>query len=385
MNAQRAFVRKIIYLVAIVLLLGPLFLLGHPATGATKAGKGHNGGWLAQVRQDEHITSADVGQIDMTNETIKLATLGMRGVAADILWLKAGRYQMKKDWTNLSATLEQITKVQPNFIEPWIHQGWNISYNVSVAFDLPKDKYYWLMRGVRFLENGVRHNDREPRLLAEIAWYLSYKLGKDDPWRQYRRLFRADDAFFSEEHVFNVALPLELRNNFLVGKEAYKKAEELVWRLKLKTIKKGNILFFFSRKPMCQMDYADYLEKDGIFGEKARIAWRQAGAEWLEYGDEPIPSPPPEDAVVHLNAKETHDKKAEALRAELDAMAPLVRAEITEHRIAALEPAELAVFRTPEAAQTPSNASWPAASRRSWSSRRMLLPCRSPTPSTPRP
>ena len=34
-------------------------------------------------------------------------------------------------------------------------------------------------------------------------------------------------------------------------------------------------------------------------------------------------------------------------------MAPLVRAEIPEHRIAALEPAELAVFRTPEAAQTP--------------------------------
>ena len=87
------------------------------------------------------------------------------------------------------------------------------------------------------------------------------------------------------------------------ARSAYEKAEELVWRLKLKTIEKGNILFFFSRKPMCQMDYADYMEKDGIFGEKARIAWRQAGDEWLEYGDEPIPSPPPEDAVVHLNAE----------------------------------------------------------------------------------
>ena len=136
----------------------------------------------------------------MTNETIKLATLGMRGVAADILWLKAGKYQMKKDWTNLSATLEQITKVQPNFIEPWIHQGWNISYNVSVSFDLPKDKYYWLMQGIRFLEDGVKHNDREPRLLAEIAWYISYKLGKDDPWQaippplQGRRRFQRGRA-----------------------------------------------------------------------------------------------------------------------------------------------------------------------------------------------
>ena len=52
MNSQRAFVRKIIYLVAIVLLLGPLFLLGHPATSATKAGKGATAaGWPSCVKR----------------------------------------------------------------------------------------------------------------------------------------------------------------------------------------------------------------------------------------------------------------------------------------------------------------------------------------------
>jgi hypothetical protein len=342
MNAQRAFVRKVIYLIAVGLLLVPLFLLGHPAASATKG----SGGWLAQVREDEKISPTELGQIDMTNETIKLATLGMRGVAADILWMKANTYQKKKDWTNLKATLEQITKVQPNFIEPWIHQGWNISYNVSVSFDLPKDKYYWLMQGIKFLNDGATLNNSEPRLLAEIAWYISYKLGKDDPWKQYRRLFREDD-------VFNAGVPRELRDNFLVGKEWYKKAEKVVWDRKLKTIKKGSILFFFSRKAMCQMDYADYLEKDGVFGEKARIAWQEAANEWSLYGDEPVPSPPPEDAVVYLNKKEMHDKEAERLRAQLEAIAPLVRAAIVEKQLAALEPDELNVFRTPEADRTP--------------------------------
>ena len=137
MNPHRAFVRK-------VSTWRPSWrccwcrcsVLGHPATSGSEAGEGHAGGLLAQLRQDRRSAQPDeLGQIDLTSETIKLATLGMRGVAADILWTKASKYQMKKDWTNLSATLEQITKVQPNFIEPWIHQAWNLSYNVSAAFD----------------------------------------------------------------------------------------------------------------------------------------------------------------------------------------------------------------------------------------------------------
>ena len=59
----------------------------------------------------------------------------MRGVAANILWKKANDCKMKKDWTNLSATLKQITKVEPNFIGTWRFQAWNLSYNVSAAFD----------------------------------------------------------------------------------------------------------------------------------------------------------------------------------------------------------------------------------------------------------
>ena len=36
---------------------------------------------------------------------------------------------MKKDWTNLSATLNQLTKVQPNIIEFWRFQAgiWRIT------------------------------------------------------------------------------------------------------------------------------------------------------------------------------------------------------------------------------------------------------------------
>ena len=55
-------------------------------------------------------------------------------MAANILWEKANDYQMKKDWANRAATLNQITKVQPNFINVWLNQAWNVSYNISVQF-----------------------------------------------------------------------------------------------------------------------------------------------------------------------------------------------------------------------------------------------------------
>ena len=71
----------------------------------------------------------------------------MRGIACTMLWWKATNYQMKKDWTRLSAALDQISKLQPHSIDVWRYQAWNLSYNVSVAFDDYHDKFYWVIEG----------------------------------------------------------------------------------------------------------------------------------------------------------------------------------------------------------------------------------------------
>ena len=41
---------------------------------------------------------------------------------------------------------------------------------------------------------------------------------------------------------------------------------------------------------MCQMNYAEALEKDGTFGEVAKEAWADAANEWHRYGAEDIPT-----------------------------------------------------------------------------------------------
>ena len=52
MTPRRSFQRKIIYLVAIALLLYPLYWLGSPATSGAGGRKGSSGGVLAQSRAD---------------------------------------------------------------------------------------------------------------------------------------------------------------------------------------------------------------------------------------------------------------------------------------------------------------------------------------------
>ncbi len=156
MTSRSSFVRKIVYLVAIAVLLMPLFWLSQPATTAAKGVQGSPGGVLAQLRDDpEHpLSQAQLGQIDPTSVTIKLATLGMRGIAANILWEKANDFKLKKDWANFGATLNQITKVQPNFVSIWLNQAWNVSYNISVQFDNYRERYRYVIKGCDFLKRG---------------------------------------------------------------------------------------------------------------------------------------------------------------------------------------------------------------------------------------
>ena len=129
MNWKTSFVRKVSYITAMVLLLFPLFLLGQPETRSKAGGK------LSQLRTTYGLSQAELGDIDPVGASMQLATFGMRGVAAAVLWEKATEYKKTEDWDNLTATLNQITKLQPNFLSVWKFQAHNLSYNISSEFD----------------------------------------------------------------------------------------------------------------------------------------------------------------------------------------------------------------------------------------------------------
>lgn len=344
MNARRrSFIRQIIFLVVAVGLLFPLNWLGRPSTIGTGTSQGDPGGVLAQMRDHEHLEQAYLGKIDPTSETLKLATLGMKGIAVNILWTKGIEYQKKKDWTNLSATLNQIVKLQPNFIDVWRHQGWNLSYNCSAEFDDYHERYRWVIKGIEFLQLGTTYNRREPRLLRDIGWFTSQKIGRSDEHKQFRRLFREDDDF-------NGALPKSRRDNWLVGKSWFRKAEELIDTQNVST-RGMNPVVFRSEGPMCQMNYGASMEQEGTFGERARQAWRQAEKDWEEFGRFGIPAS--DGQIIHLGDFERLQRDRQNLVDELDRLAPGVREKLRADRYEQLTDAQRKAIDTPPRERTP--------------------------------
>jgi hypothetical protein len=339
---RRSFIRKIVYSVCILLLMLVLNWLGRPAIVQTAGFKGSPGGKLAQEQKKNKIEQVYLGKIDPASQTLRLATLGMRGIAANILWTKGIEYQKKKDWTNLSATLNQIIKLQPNFIDVWRHQGWNLSYNCSVEFDDYRQRYHWVIKGIEFLQLGTTYNEREPRLLRDIGWFIAQKIGRADEHKQFRRLFREDD-------VFNAELPKSQRDNWLVGKEWFRKAERLIDTEDVS--ERGmNPLVFRSQAPMCQMNCAAALEKEGVFGEKAKKAWKQAAKDWYDFGKFAIRTS--SNYMVHLGELERLEKDRKKLVNELDNLAPGVREKIHEQRFSQLTDEQRKALETPESQRT---------------------------------
>jgi len=321
MSEHRSFYRKITYLVLIAVLLFPISQLGAPSTLEDQ------GGVLAQLRSEHELGQANLGDIDPSSETIRLATLGLRGIAVSLLWNKAIEYKKKEDWTSFRATLGQLSKLQPYFISFWRYQAWNLSYNVSVELDDVRDRYHYVKRGIEFLKEGIKYNRNSPYLLADLGWFIGNKIGRADEKELYRKMFKQDDDFHPSDR------PPELRDNWLVSKQWHQRAVSAVDDLK-KSLGQKNPTTFFVKPAMAQINYSSAIETEGTFGEKARTAWALAERLWLDYGNRSMRSS--RGFMIQLASYERLQKDAEDIEQELERLLPNAREELLAQRRASM-------------------------------------------------
>jgi hypothetical protein len=349
MNFQNpSFVRKVIYLAAIAVLLLPIAYLSQPATRGKSAGKESAGGKLAKLRVRYNLSQAELGEIDPASETMKLATLGLRGVAVNALWTSALHYQKVKDFNSLELAVKQIIRLQPNFLKIWDFQAHNLSYNTSVEFDNYRDRYQWVKKGIDFLILGTQYNRDEPGLLNSVGWFVGQKMGRSDENRQFRRLFKEDKDFHTEffKHGVDVdqALVMGKPDSWLVAKLWYDKAEEAVARGKPLRLKQP--LLFYNSAPMAMINGASALEKDdGIFGQVAKVSWQRADAAWSRYGSRELLASA--GFMIRLNSVEQMNETLKGLHDELDGIVPGARDKLKQEKLAALKPEERALLDKP--------------------------------------
>jgi hypothetical protein len=359
MNRNNPFFRKIVYAISIVVLLVPLFWLGQPAS--TSEDGVTQGGQLAQLRKLHNLSQAELGEIDPTSESMKLATLGLRGPAANFLWQKALMYQRRKNWDALSATVNQIIRLQPNFIGVWEFQSHNLSYNVSADFDDYRHRYHWVKKGIDFLCLGNRYNRDQPRLLHFTGWFIGQKIGISDEKVQFREMFRNDrdyhDTLTEEMATFRVDMDSQdargrhdqKPDNWLVGRLWYLQAVRAVDDLG-KSLRGKSPLIFHSDPAKSQMNFADALEDEGNFGEVAQRAWVRGGEEWELFAKHSIPSS--WGVTIRLNQVDEFSTTISDLRQKLKSITPGVEDAIIARRMKEMPPEHLAIWNTPKDARS---------------------------------
>ncbi|MBN9122662.1 MAG: hypothetical protein J0I06_26530 [Planctomycetes bacterium] len=129
------------------------------------------------------------GEAEITGSAVRLALTGSRGFVVTGLWLSAIEKQKRNDFHEFEQRVQMVTKLQPNFITPWIFQSWNIAYNVSVEMQGSGDMYYYIVQGIRLLAEGERRNKRSPDMRYQIAFYYQNKFGVSDQVEVLRCLF----------------------------------------------------------------------------------------------------------------------------------------------------------------------------------------------------
>ncbi len=362
------FRRKVIYMSAIAALLFPLYQVGAPSSmqeNQTQEGRMQEfeiagGGVLAQMRQEHGLAASSLGDIDPASETMKLATLGMRGVATCILAQRVNYFFKVEDWDNVKVTLNQAAKLQPHVISFWEFQGWNVAFNISVQFDDYRDRSHWIKKGIDFLIEGSQYNRQEPRLLSRVAWFFEQKIGRSDEKRQFRRLFREDELYHKTLPI-QVDLARDYRgkvDNWLVAKLFHLKAQRLVENEGV-PLRGKRPLLFHADTPMAQMKYAVAIEEEGYRDEEsqeawkdaAQKAWKKAGDEWDAYGSRDLPTIGGYN--IRLSDLESLLAEAKQLEAALEALAPNAREQIRAERMKnKLSESEREALDTPNESRT---------------------------------
>ncbi len=121
------------------------------------------------------LRELDSGDPEVAGSAARHSMLGLQGIVITVLWSQAIEKQKRGEYHDFELLVNVVTELQPNFVQPWLFQSWNISYNVSVENDKLGDMYFYIARGIDLLAKGDRRNTKVYRGAGETS-----KVGSPD-------------------------------------------------------------------------------------------------------------------------------------------------------------------------------------------------------------
>lgn len=121
-----------------------------------------------------------------------VATGAFRGLAVDILWMRADKLKDEGLFFDARQLAEWITILQPRFSSVWEFHAWNMAYNISVAIPAtePDQRWRWVRNGYELIRDEAigKYKLKNITLYHELARIFQHKMGgvSDDVHKYYK-------------------------------------------------------------------------------------------------------------------------------------------------------------------------------------------------------
>jgi len=102
---------------------------------------------------------------------------GFRGILTDFLWMRARKLQEEGKYFELVQLSNWIGLLEPTLPKVWTFNAWNLSYNISVEFPTPEERWNWVYQGIKLLrDKALKCLPDAPEIYSELAWIYFNKI-----------------------------------------------------------------------------------------------------------------------------------------------------------------------------------------------------------------
>ena len=112
---------------------------------------------------------------------------GFRGILVDILWMRARQLQEEGKYFELVQLSDWIGLLEPYIPEIWVFNAWNLSFNISVEFPTPEERWNWIYQGIKLVrDKALKYLPDSAKIYQEISWIHFNKIsGSIDDFHAY--------------------------------------------------------------------------------------------------------------------------------------------------------------------------------------------------------
>jgi hypothetical protein len=132
-------------------------------------------GPLKRLRQDQAPVHEAYEALTPGEFAGTLLLGGFRGLACDLLWVRADEGKDHGRYYESLALYRAISRIQPRFEQVWTYMAWDMAYNIGHEVEDEDAKWTWMLQGLEANARGCARNPQSERLLRHFAWMFNHR------------------------------------------------------------------------------------------------------------------------------------------------------------------------------------------------------------------